>query len=105
MKKFKLISNLYYNYKCLKMKVLFISLIYLIIRPNKLFFKNNTNIVININHHYNKLIEENFFVFDSNNLEKVIPHMYGFSISKKGILTDNYYKEIIMKLLNLKEHS
>ena len=94
MKKFKLISNLYYNYKCLKMKVLFISLIYLIIRPNKLFFKNNTNIVININHHYNKLIEENFFVFDSNNLEKVIPHMYGFSISKKGILTDNYYKEI-----------
>ena len=40
----------------------------------------------------NALINENFFVIDSNNLDTIIPHMYGFSISKKGILTDNYYK-------------
>ena len=47
---------------------------------------------------YNKekynIIDENFFVFDSNNLEKVDSHMYGYSISKNGILTDNYYKQI-----------
>lgn len=40
------------------------------------------------------LINENFFVFDSNNLKKVKSHMYGYSISKNGILTDNYYKQI-----------
>ena len=44
---------------------------------------------------FNKgLINENFFVFDSNNLKSVESHMYGYSISKKGILTDNYYKQI-----------
>ena len=42
----------------------------------------------------NALINENFFVIDSNNLDTIIPHMYGFSISKKGILTDNYYKHL-----------
>lgn len=45
-------------------------------------------------HHKNKLIKENFFIIDSNNLEDVIPHMYGFCVSKEGIITDNYYKEI-----------
>jgi hypothetical protein len=41
------------------------------------------------------LINENFFVIDSNNnLDNITSHMYGFSISKKGILTDNYYKNI-----------
>ena len=44
---------------------------------------------------FNKgLIDENFFVFDSNNLKSVESHMYGYSISKKGILTNNYYKQI-----------
>ena len=42
----------------------------------------------------NKLIDENFFVFDSNSIETVESHMYGYSISDKGILTDNYFKLI-----------
>ena len=48
---------------------------------------NNKNIT-------NGIVNENFFIIDSNNLEKVQSHMYGFSISKKGILTDNYYKQL-----------
>lgn len=41
-----------------------------------------------------KLIKENFFIIDSNNLEEIQSHMYGYSISKKGILTNNYYKKL-----------
>ena len=41
----------------------------------------------------NKLIEENFFIIDSNDLENVKTKMFGYSISKVGILTDNYYKQ------------
>ena len=41
-----------------------------------------------------KIIEDNFFIIDSEKLDEVIPHMYGFSVSKKGILTDNYYKQV-----------
>lgn len=52
-------------------------------------YDNNVKIQTN-----NKLIKENFFVIDSNNLKKVKSHMYGYSISKEGILTDNYYKKI-----------
>ena len=40
------------------------------------------------------IIDENFFIIDSNNLENVIPHMYGFSVGKNGIFTDNYYKKL-----------
>ena len=40
-----------------------------------------------------KFIDDNFFVIDSNNLEGIKSHMYGFCISKKGILTNNYYKK------------
>ena len=40
------------------------------------------------------MVQENFFVIDSNNLKNVKPHMYGYSISKKGFLTDNYYKNL-----------
>ena len=36
----------------------------------------------------NEIIDENFFVIDSNNVEKVESHMYGYSVSEKGILTD-----------------
>lgn len=43
---------------------------------------------------YNNIIEENFFIIDSKSLRKIQSHMYGFSISKDGILTDNYYKKI-----------
>jgi hypothetical protein len=42
----------------------------------------------------NKIIKNNFLVIDSNNLEKIQSIMYGFSISKKGLLTNNYYKKI-----------
>ena len=41
----------------------------------------------------NNLIRENFFIIDSNNLKFIVPHMFGFTVSKKGILTDNYYKK------------
>ena len=41
-----------------------------------------------------KISEENFFILDSNNLKNVQSHMYGFSVSKNGILTDNYYKQL-----------
>jgi len=40
----------------------------------------------------NELIKNNFFIIDSNNLEKIQSIMYGFSISKKGLLTNNYYR-------------
>jgi hypothetical protein len=43
---------------------------------------------------HNELIQQNFFVIDSNNLKNIQSHMYGFSISKIGILTNNYYKNI-----------
>lgn len=52
--------------------------------------KNKGNIFNENN--LNSNIKENFFVFDSNNLESVESHMYGYSINKNGILTDNYYK-------------
>jgi len=42
----------------------------------------------------NKLIEENFFIIDSNNLDNISSHMFGFSVTKNGILTDNYYKQL-----------
>lgn len=42
----------------------------------------------------NKLIDENFFIIDSNNLEEISPHLYGYIISKNGILTDNFFKMI-----------
>lgn len=53
-----------------------------------------------------RLIDENFFVFDSDNLKNVKQHMYGYSISKEGILMDNYYKQIgNMKFLIHRVHS
>lgn len=65
------------------------------------FFSDNKNIVeaIKFNNkgkiqRQNKIIKENFFIIDSNNLEQIKSHLYGFTISKKGILTDNYYKKI-----------
>lgn len=59
-----------------------------------IFYKCNYNIFIDNKHYINKLIEENFFIIDSNNLENIKSHLYGFSVSKKGIITDNYYKNI-----------
>ena len=69
--------------------------IFLILRL-RIFISNNKNRKINEHRpkFENKIIKENFFIIDSNNLDKVCSHIYGFVISKKGILTDNYYKEI-----------
>ena len=60
-------------------------LIYLFLKENKNF--NNQK------GYKNNLIKENFFVIDSNNLKSIKSHMYGFSVSKTGILTDNYFKK------------
>ena len=51
-------------------------------------------LVINNNYNKNKLIDENFFIIDSNNLHTIKSHMYGFSVTMKGIITDNYYKKL-----------
>ena len=40
------------------------------------------------------IISENFFVIDSNNLDNIHSHLYGYIISKDGILTDNFYKNL-----------
>ena len=82
----------YFNYK-------WIILIILCVYNFSCFFKNyinenNKTNSIDSNIPKNKLIEENFFVFDSEKLEQVKSHMYGFTISEKGILTDNYYKQL-----------
>ena len=55
-----------------------------------------TKISFNVNSYENSinLIEQNFFIIDSNNLENISSHMYGYSISKKGIITNNYYEKI-----------
>lgn len=42
----------------------------------------------------NKLVDENFFIIDSNNLDLISSHMYGYIISRNGILTDNYFQMI-----------
>lgn len=56
-------------------------------------FLNYTKIQNN-NKNTSELIENNFFVIDSNNLEKIQSIIYGFSVSKKGALTNNYYKKL-----------
>ena len=53
---------------------------------NKIFDNNQIS-------YKNNLIKENFFIIDSNNLKNIKSHMYGFSVSKLGILTDNYFKK------------
>ena len=61
-------------------------LIYLFLKENKNFDNNQIG-------YKNNLIKENFFVIDSNNLKSIKSHVYGFSVSKTGILTDNYFKK------------
>ena len=70
----------YCNKKLSVIVTLFILLLYLIL----VFYKKEED----------KIIKENFFIIDSNHLEKVVSHMYGYSVSLNGILTDNYYKQI-----------
>ena len=59
-----------------------------------MFFYYNSNSFNYHIHFKSNIIKENFFVININNLRKVQSHMYGFSISKEGILTDYYYKKI-----------
>ena len=58
------------------------------IKNNHLYRATNIKKTKNMN----EIIENNFFIIDSNNLEKIQSIMYGFSISKKGLLTNNYYR-------------
>ena len=83
----KILKNIiiYYNTRYIIILIFFTFLFY--------FGKKQLNKDINENSR-NKLIEDNFFIIDSNNLEGVESHMYGFSVSKEGIITDNYYKKI-----------
>ena len=64
-------------------------------RNNKnLNIKNNKYSNNNAMNKDNKLIDEYFFIIDSNNLEAINSHLYGYIISKNGIITDNYFKMI-----------
>jgi hypothetical protein len=85
-------NNIFSNFKYIIISILIISFILIYLGINNFYYENtNRNKVWNIKN--NKLIEENFFIIDSNNLENIVPHLYGYIISNKGILTDNYYKE------------
>ena len=59
-----------------------------------LIFIINKNKYKKINLHPRKIINDNFFIIDSNYLNEIKSHMYGFSVSTKGILTNNYYENL-----------
>ena len=84
--------NLFINirFKSNKIFIIFFCQILLLL----FYFKKGKFSIRIIKENKNEIIKDNFFTIDSNMLENVESHMYGFSISKKGILTDNYYKEI-----------
>ena len=82
-----------YIYKCIILLILlslFTNLIFTFYAHNSKFKQNSFEKKKN----KSNLVHENFFIIDSNNLDTIVSHMFGFSISKKGILTDNYYKGI-----------
>ena len=82
------------EYVC-KFFILFILIISFFISFNYIKDINNDKFSNRkIEPHMNKLIKQNFFIIDSNNLEEIESIMYGFSVSIKGILTNNYYKKI-----------
>ena len=78
-------SQIYYNYK-IYILIIFIFFLYLIYYCDK-----EQNLDKEPNY---KLINENFFFIDSNNVENIVPHLYGYCISVDGIHTDNYYKQL-----------
>ena len=85
-------SYSYYNFKWI---FLIILCVYNYSSLYKNYINENTKTNnINSDISNNKLIKENFFVIDSEKLEKVKSRMYGFTISEKGILTDNYYRQL-----------
>ena len=81
--KLKSCSNSY-QFRGIIILLLFIYLLFI-------FIKNKYK---KIKPHFSKLINENFFIIDSNYLDEIKSHMYGFSVSTKGILTNNYYRKI-----------
>ena len=85
----KLKPNILY-YKYIKILLLIIHFIFLV----NFLFKQKAKNYTNINFGKSKIIEENFFIIDSNNLETIQSHLFGFSVSKKGIFTNNYYKKL-----------
>ena len=85
--------KLNYNILFLKLSLFFFInyIMFVILRKTK----NNSYILYATkNSKMSKLIKENFFIIDSNNLDNINSHMYGFSVSRKGILTNNYYKKL-----------
>jgi len=63
-------------------------------KKEKIHDKNYNNTKINLQNKLNNLINENFFVFDSNHLDEINSRLYGFIVSKDGILTDDFYKKL-----------
>ena len=88
--KVNILNDIIYYNKCI---ILMILLIFSIFFNHTKLQNNYKNTSIKIESHMNEIIEKNFFIIDSNNLEKIQSTMYGFSVSTKGILTDNYYKK------------
>ena len=87
-KSYRLNSRAYYCKYFILLITFFISFNYIkIINKNEFTYGK-------IEPHMNELIKKNFFIIDSNNLEEIKTIMYGFSVSIKGILTNNYYKKI-----------
>ena len=85
-----MISKCYYKFILFSF---FFSLLIYICFARKIYknqYKNTFN--KQLSNQLDKLVDDNFFIIDSNNLENVKSHMYGYSISMDGILTDNYYK-------------
>lgn len=80
--------NFFFKYKLILL-VIFSLFIFLLITD----YKNRNLPFLGIKHK-NKIIEENFFIIDSNHLDKIYSHIYGFSVSKYGILTNNYFKKL-----------
>jgi hypothetical protein len=86
-------NNLYYkSIIILFFFILLFNLYNFLIRQKSLI--NKETIYNRKNLQLSKIIDENFFIIDSNNLYKIKSHMYGFSVSRKGILTNNYYKKL-----------
>ena len=93
------IKAIYQNNYILKWIILIIIFVYLFYYFTHIKYIHqsliqNVSTQLNIPLYKSKLIEENFFIIDSDNLENISSHMYGYSISKDGFLTDNYYKKI-----------
>ena len=74
--------------------IIFVVSIWLFSKKEQSINKNNETIKKRKQIQKNNLITENFFVIDSNNLDNINSHLYGFIISKNGILTDNFYQTL-----------